>query len=261
MRNRLLNLYRANGRKNAQIRADGNTIYLYDVIAGSESDAEWWGGVSAEGLARTLAGMSGPVSLRIDSPGGDVFGGRAMAQAIREYADGVTVHIDGLAASAASYVAIAGSSVVAAPGSFMMIHKAWTLALGNADDLRATAALLEKIDGTIAQSYAAKAGDAGAEADWLAMMAAETWLTAGEAADLGLIDQVLSEGGLASNRSRSWDLSAYARAPELPEARAPEDVPPPDEPEEPTPPAGEAAEQEIDARRRRLAVDLLPRAA
>ena len=57
MRNRLLNLYRANGRKNAQIRADGNTIYLYDVIAGSESDAEWWGGVSAEGLARTLADL------------------------------------------------------------------------------------------------------------------------------------------------------------------------------------------------------------
>lgn len=255
MRNRLLNLYRANGRKNASIRADGNTIYLYDVIAGSESDAEWWGGVSAEGLARTLAGMTGPVSLRIDSPGGDVFGGRAMAQAIREYADGVTVHIDGLAASAASYVAIAGKSVIAAPGSFVMIHKAWTLAIGNADDLRAGATLLEKIDGTIAESYAAKAGDAGAATDWAALMAAETWLTAAEAAALGLVDQVLTEASAPADRARSWDLSAYAAAPALPEPG------PADQPTVPEARTETAAANEIAARRRRLAVDLLNRTA
>src|SRR3546814_3763793 len=103
--------------------------------------------------------MEGPCSCRIDSPGGDVFGGRAIAQAIREYSGEVTCHIDGLAASAASYIAIAGDRVVAAPGAFLMIHRAWTFALGNCNDLVAQAGVLEKIDGTIAASYAAKAGD------------------------------------------------------------------------------------------------------
>src|SRR3546814_20358044 len=67
MRNLLLNLFRLNAKKGAGILAEGNVIYLYDFIAGSEEEAQWWGGVSAEGFAKQLAGMDGPVSVRIDS--------------------------------------------------------------------------------------------------------------------------------------------------------------------------------------------------
>src|SRR3546814_4057069 len=133
----------------------------------------------------------GPVSVRIDSAGGDVFGGRAISQAIRSESGEVACHIDGLAASAASYIAIAGDRVVAAPGAFLMIHRAWTFALGNCNDLVAQAGVLEKIDGTIAASYAAKAGEG--DTDWLDLMEKESWFTAEESLALGLIDEVLPE--------------------------------------------------------------------
>src|SRR3546814_14124745 len=105
----------------------------------------------------------GPVSVRIDSAGGDVFGGRAISQAIREYSGEVTCHIDGLAASAASYIAIAGDRVVAAPGAFLMIHRAWTFALGHCNDLVAQAGGLEKIDGTLSARYGAKPREWGTQ--------------------------------------------------------------------------------------------------
>lgn len=235
-RNRLLNLLTAN-KARGQIFNEGNTIYLYDFIAGSEEEARYWGGVSAESFAKLLAGMDGDVHLRIDSPGGDVFGGRAIAQAMREYAGQIIVHIDGLAASAASYIAIAGDRVIAAPGAFMMIHKAWSLDMGNADDFRSTADLLDKIDQSIAASYAAKAG--GDEEEWMSRMAAETWFTGAEALDLGLIDEVVDER--QAKAKAKWDLSAFVNAPALQI-----------EPD----PAAQAAE-EIAARKRQLAVALL----
>lgn len=252
MRNRLLDLYAANARRGSGVHAEGNVLYLYDAIVGSESEAAWWGGVSAEGFARQLAAMSGDVTVRIDSPGGDVFGGRAIAQAIREHDGTVTCQIDGLAASAASYIAIAGDRVVAAPGSFLMIHRAWTLSIGNAPELRSTADLLEKIDGTIADSYAAKAG--GKQDEWLALMQAESWFTAPEALALGLIDEALPEQADKSARAAvarpHWDLSCFDGAPAaLRDLSARED---PDEEDQ----------DEISARRRRsMMVDLLTRTA
>lgn len=255
MRNRLLNLYRRNAKQGAGIVAEGNTIYLYDYIAGSESDAEWWGGISAEGFTRQLMMMNGDVSVRIDCPGGDVFGGRAIAQAMREYAGKVTCHIDGLAASAASYIAIAGDHVVAAPGAFVMIHRAWTLMIGNAADLRSEADLLEKIDVSIAASYAAKAGG---DTDWMKLMDAESWFTGPEALALGLIDEVLEEGTAEESKAsntvprKAWNLSAFDHPPfakmivETSDDTAPEIVPP-----------VESGQEEIAARQRRLTVDLL----
>lgn len=259
MRNRLLNLFRNNAEKGRGVVAEGNVIYIYDFIAGSESDAQWWGGISAEGFAKQLNAMQGEVEVRIDSPGGDVFGGRAIAQAIRDYAGIVTCRIDGLAASAASYIAIAGDKVIAAPGSFMMIHRAWTLAMGNCEDLRSTAAVLEKIDASIAASYAAKAGEG--DHDWIGLMSAETWLTAAEAADMGLVDEVLSEQSSKSQSRVAWDLKAFAAAPAAAVIDEPEspaaDPAPVVEPE----PTDMADEDDIAARQRRLTVALLARAA
>ena len=93
----------------------------------------------------------------------------------------------------------------------MMIHKAWSIALGNADDFMATASLLEKIDGTIAETYVAAAAKRGKEgADFEALMAAETWLTGAEAVEVGLADSIAEDGPKAS---ATWDLSAYDKAP------------------------------------------------
>lgn len=209
-RNKLLNLLANNARK-GEFKAEGNTIYLYDVIVSSKAEAEWFGGVDAESFVQALNGMTGDVSVRINSPGGDVFGAKAMAQAIRVYPGNVTAYVDGYAASAATFITSAADKTVMAQGAMMMVHKAWSIGMGNSDDFVATAALLEKIDGTIAETYAEAAGARGVEApDFAAMMAAETWLTDQEAVNAGLADEVLV--GVAKP-SAAWDLSVYDNAP------------------------------------------------
>ena len=257
--NRLLNLL-ARNRRRGEFKAEsggdtGNTIWLYDVIVSTEMDAEWCGGVAADTFAKTLLGMSGPVTIRVNSPGGDVFAGRAMAQAIRDYAEPVTVQVDGCAASAATFITSAADRTVMAPGAMLMIHKAWTVAWGNADEIGAVAALLGKIDGTIAASYAASATKRGVEpADFAALMAAETWMTEQEAIEMGLADEILQgadKSASAQARAR-WDLSAYAGAPAAPPVA---DDPPP-KPAAPTHPAENSIDQDL-ARRRRVAAALL----
>lgn len=210
---RLLNLFAANAKRGS-FRADvaSNTIELYDMIVSSEVEASLFGGVSLEGFARALRGMSGQVHLRINSPGGDVFAGIGVAQLMREYDGEIVAHVDGYAASAASIVAIAASKVVMAPASMMMIHKAWTWGIGNADDLMATAELLEKIDGQLAASYAARGSkDAAA---FTTMIAAETWLTPQEAIDCGLADEMAGDKDKTEANARArWDVSAFEHAP------------------------------------------------
>lgn len=200
---KLFNLLASNAKR-GEFRAEANTLYLYDVIVGSDAEAEFWGGVSPEAFAKTLSGMEGDVALRINSPGGDVFAGVAIAQAIRAYPGKVTAHVDGLAASAASAVAVAADNVVMAPGSMMMIHNAWTMAIGNRHDFMDLAALLEKIDGELAQAYAKRAG--GDAETFAAMMDKESWLTADETVSLGLADAVAQE---KTTQAKAWDLTAY----------------------------------------------------
>lgn len=239
-RNRLLSLL-ANNRQRGEFRADagadGNVIWLYDQIVATEEEAYWCGGAAADTFVKSLLAMSGPVAIRINSPGGDVFGGRAMSQAIRDYPDQVTAHVDGYAASAASLITSAADRVVMAPGSMLMIHKAWTLGWGNSDDFAATAALLIKVDGTIAASYVAAAEKRGVDpADFAALMAAETWMTEEEAIAFGLADEVAAgakKTATATARAR-WDLSAYTRAPR-PETLADAVKPPEPENQAPAP--------------------------
>ena len=219
MRNRLLNLLASNrgrGEFRAEASEGGNTIWLYDQIVATEDEASWWGGVAADTFARTLLGMSGPVAIRINSPGGDVFGARAMAQAIREYPDQVTAHVDGYAASAATFITSAADRTIMAPGSMMMIHKASTIGWGNADDFAATAVLLNKIDASIAGTYAQVAEKRGVEpCDFAALMAAETWMDEDEAMAFGLADEIAqgADKSAATSACERWDLSAYGRKP------------------------------------------------
>ncbi len=216
-RNSLFNLLSANAKRGS-FRADAssNSIELYDFICSSEDEAAWYGGVSMQGFARALKSMSGTVHLRINSPGGDVFAGVAMAQYMREYDGDIVAHVDGYAASIASIIAIAADKVIMAPGAMMMIHKAWSWGVGNSDDFLATAGLLEKIDGQLAEQYAARAAGKTSLDDFAAMMAAETWFTGQEAIDAGLCDELAPEKDKAASQARAlWDVSAFKRGPAL----------------------------------------------
>lgn len=210
----LLGLNKGAGSFKAETNGDEVTLWIYDVIVDSDATAEWWGGVSAESLVKQLRGLTAStINIRINSPGGDVFAARAIEQAIRDHSATVIAHVDGYAASAASLIAVAADKAIMAPGTFMMIHKAWTFAMGNADELFSTAALLEKIDGTIQQSYETKAGDKAKGQDFGALMAAETWFTPEEAIAAGLADEIAATAPKAQAQP-AWDMSAYDHAPQ-----------------------------------------------
>lgn len=206
----------------AEASGDEATIYLYDVIVSDD----YWGGISASTFIKELIGIDAKtINLRINSPGGDVFASQAMIQAIREKGAKVIAHIDGVAASAASSVALAADEVTIAPGAMYMIHKAMTVAWGNADEMQKTVDLLNKVDGVLVAQYAAETGqDPTQILDW---MAAETWFTAEEAVSNGFADRVAEK---ASKPANAWNLAAWANAPKPANAApppAPENTPPP----------------------------------
>lgn len=208
MHRKLFDLARANAGKGAPIRSEveGDTasLYVYDVI-----DSYW--GISANDFARALGAITAPnISLRINSPGGDVFEARAMMAAIAEHPSTITAKIDGLAASAATALTLACDAVEIVEGGFYMIHQAWTLALGNADDMRTTATLLDKIDGVLVEGYAKKSGKSADEI--IAWMKAETWFTAQEAVDAGFANSV-TPIGTAKAQASTFNVAAYANAP------------------------------------------------
>ncbi|BBC72914.1 peptidase S14 [Altererythrobacter sp. B11] len=214
---KLFDLARANAGKGAGLRSevDGDTatVYVYDVI-----DSLW--GVSAADFARELRAITAPnILLRVNSPGGDVFEARAMMTAIAEHPSTFTAKIDGLAASAATALTLACARVEIADGGFYMIHKAWTFAMGNADDMAATAKLLEKIDDVLVDGYAGKSGKPKDEI--LALMKAETWFNAQEAVDAGFAEAIMETS--AKGQAKAFNVAAYANAPTALTEPEPED--------------------------------------
>lgn len=244
MRNKLLAFFRANAGKGAglAIRAEGTEpeLLVYDFIVSSDADAYWFGGgVSAENFARTLAGLDAPrINIRINSPGGDAFAGIAMANAIRAYPGEVVVHVDGYAASAAGHLTAAAARVVMGLGSMIMVHKGWTITMGNEDDLRAEADVLGKLDQQQARLFAEKNPDH----DWMAALKAETWFDADEAIAIGLASEIADTRPNGA-KALAFDLSAFEKAPKAGTQPATEII-------EDTPPAPDTAAVE---RRQRLA--------
>lgn len=169
-------------------------ILLYDVI--SDFDDDEWGVMSAKGLISKIKALGNikNITLRINSIGGDVFEAQAMYNYLKSHPANITVRIDGLAASAASVVAMAGNKIIMPSNALMMIHNPAGGVWGEAEDMRDTAEILDKIRDTIANVYVAKTGLERAKV--IAMMDAETWLDANEAHELKFCDEV--EEGLSA---------------------------------------------------------------
>jgi ATP-dependent Clp protease protease subunit len=166
---------------------DELTIYCYDDIG-----PEWLGLISAETIAPELDNFNGSkINVRINSPGGDVDQALAIYNALVRHGAVVHTHIDGMAASAASYVAMAGDTITIADNGLLMIHNAWISTSGNKEDLAKTITVLEKIDGILRSAYAGRSGQT--QATIKSWMSAETWFTGSEAVAAGLADQVGTE--------------------------------------------------------------------
>lgn len=182
-------------------------IRLYDPV---DSYGEFWG-VSAKEFAQALDDLPSNITeirLHINSPGGDVFDGVAIVNSLRSHSARVVAVVDGIAASAASFIAAAADETIMAPNSELMIHDAWGLCVGNAAEMTQMAEMLDHISDNIASIYAAKAG--GTNEDWRAAMAKESWYSADEAVAAGLADSVSkAEPAEAKNRH---DLSIFTYA-------------------------------------------------
>lgn len=174
-----------NGRRDwyrLENRADGTAdLYVYDEIG--------FFGVTANDLIDQLRGLDATeIHVRLNSPGGEIFDGIAIYNALRSHSARVIVQVDSLAASIASVIAMAGDEVIMAPFSQMMIHDGLGMVVGNAADMREMADLLDRQSDNIAAIYQARAG--GQTRTWRARMRAETWYSAQEAVDAGLADRV-----------------------------------------------------------------------
>jgi len=179
----------------------GAEVVIYDEIGAY--------GVSAKGFLAELGALPGatPLALRLNSPGGSVFDAVAIYNAIKRHSGTVTVWIDGIAASAASYIAMAGDEVVMPENAFLMIHDPAGMVMGSATDMRAMAEALDKIKGSLLQGYAAKSGRPPEEI--APLMAAETWLDAKDALDLGFADRIAEPVQIAAR----FDVDRFRNAP------------------------------------------------
>jgi ATP-dependent Clp endopeptidase proteolytic subunit ClpP len=178
-----------------------------------------WLGTTADDFVRDLKGLNASqINLHLSSPGGSVFDGIAIMNALRAHQADVTVYVDSLAASIASVIAMAGDRVVAMPASEFMIHEASGLCVGGASDLRELADLLDRQSDKIAGIYAERAG--GTVEEWRAAMERETWYSAEEAVAAGLADEVaeLPRKGADTRQEEAvaaraeWDLSVFQYA-------------------------------------------------
>jgi ATP-dependent Clp protease protease subunit len=190
-----------------EFKARGATgeIWLYDQIG----DGFFSDGVTAKSFQKDLTGLGkvNTINLRINSPGGNVFDGLTIYNQLKAHPARIVVDIDGLAASIASLIAMAGDEIRIAGNAMMMIHNPHGFAAGDANEMRRTAALLEQIKGNLADTYSARTGiDPGTLNSW---MDGETWFTAADAVQHGFADSVVQEQRIAA----SYDLSRFHNVP------------------------------------------------
>jgi ATP-dependent Clp protease, protease subunit len=226
-------------------------IVIYDEIGKS-----WWGEdtVSAKQFLSDLTelGDVDAITLRVNSPGGDVFDGVAIHNALKNHKATVTAHVDGIAASAASFIVMAADKIVMPSNSFMLIHGASGMSWGNADDMRAVADDLDRIDKSLTATYVARAGSSTAKVK--ALMKQDRLMDADEAKTWGFADEVTEPVKMAASfslrllpKAAAEKFRAQAGDPEKtePEKTEPEKTEPPaPEPEKTEPPAPEPEKTE-----------------
>lgn len=199
----------------ASVGSDG----VLEMLVYEQIGLDYWdgSGVTAKSVKQQIdqAGLFSSIRVRINSPGGDAFEGVAIGNLLKSTGKPVNTIIDGIAASAASIIAMAGSTITMPPNAMMMIHKAWSFAMGNSDDLRKSAATLDQVDGAIAQTYVDRTGKP--MADVMDMMTAETWMSAQKCLDEGfcttIADPTEEEPVAMAMARRFKALARYAKVP------------------------------------------------
>lgn len=217
----------AAGIRPAALESGDNVITMFDIIG-----EDYWsgGGVTAKKVAAQLRAIGDrPVEVQINSPGGDMFEGIATYNVLREHSQPITVKVMGMAASAASIIAMAGDTIEIGAASFVMIHNCWVVAVGNRHDMRETADWLEPFDQAMVDLYAHRTGqDAKTVAKW---MDAETFMSGSQAIERGFADALLAADQVATNDAtkaqdrdvnqiRAMELTLLAAGHSRTEARA-----------------------------------------
>ena len=175
-------------------KAEKAEIWIYEMIGD-----DFWsgGGVTAKNFQKELSEIkASQIDLHINSPGGDVFDGIAMYNLIKQHPANVTTYIDGLAASIASVIALAGDQVYMAENALFMVHNPYGMAMGEADEMRKMADRLDVVRDSIAKAYISETDKP--EDEIYALMDAETWMTADEAIEFGFIDEVTEKMDMAA---------------------------------------------------------------
>lgn len=192
-----------------------NTLFVYDIIGAGFFEE----GVTAKSVRDELSKMdkSKRLTVRINSPGGSVFDGVAIRAQLEQWEAGVDVKVDGIAASAASYIATAGDTVSMAEGSMLMVHDPWTFAVGNAAEMQKAAVTLDKIADSMVGAYAKKSGKSNEEVRQT--MRDETWLSADEAIAYGLADDKSDEKAAAFAIPEAFGFKHPPKAAEPPKQR------------------------------------------
>jgi ATP-dependent protease ClpP protease subunit len=196
-------------RFSMQATGDTAEILIYEEIGASF----WGGGIDPKDFAMDLKGLGDVTTLnvRINSPGGDVFDGVAIYNLLAQHKATVNVYVDGLAASIASIIAMAGDKICMADNAMMMIHNAMACTAGDANDLREFADVLEKVSTTMAGTYVKRTGMKAADVQKL--MDAETWFNAQDCIDNGFADEIVQpEAG--TKAKAKFDLSLFKHVPE-----------------------------------------------
>lgn len=191
----------------AAVADDENTVTIYDVIG---EDMWTGGGFTAKRMSAALRAIGkNDVTVKVNSPGGDMFEGIAIYNLLREHTAKVTIDVMGWAASAASIIAMAGDEIRMGLGTFMMVHNAWGVVVGNRHDMRDAAKLFDGFDAAIADIYEARTGMKRAAVEKL--MDAETFMGPSEAVTNGFADLVMNDLTADSGEAKNMDRGLMAR--------------------------------------------------
>lgn len=182
----------------------GSELILEGVIA---SESWYEDDVSPKAFRDELKSHPGDLTVRINSPGGDVSAGVSIYNMLNEHEGNVTIKVDGIAASIASLISMAGDKIIMLPGSMMMVHLPWVFAAGNADDLEGAVEMLKKTGESMVPIYAARTGLSEERINEL--LKAETWMTAQDAVELGFADEALeAKTSLAESMAKISELTS-----------------------------------------------------